>query len=114
MRSRLLTWMSVLLVATFASSPLGALTVQARCITQHHACETAAVVPDCCCKHVSTDEQSAVTLTKPDPQCMVSYAAILPHVERSSYAVPIDVVRRLLPRSSPHIDRVTMFGTLLI
>jgi hypothetical protein len=106
--------MSAVLVATLASSPFGGLAGHARCVTQHHPCESAAAILDCCCKHVSSDGQSAATLTNADPQLVVSHARILPSLEHSSYAVPIAVDRPVPRPPLLQLDRVTLFGTLLI
>jgi len=114
MRNRLATWITAVLVATVASSPLAALSVHSRCITQHHACESAAAIVDCCCTHFGTNTQSA-TLIKTDPPTVASSpVAILPRVESRS-SVALTTVDRPLPFPPPlQIDRVILQRTLLI
>jgi hypothetical protein len=113
MRARLGRWIAVLLVAMVGTSTLSALSVHSRCIAAHHACDSTPSVVDCCCAHVGGgDTQSAVT-TSGNPPATVSPVAALPQVHGARDGLTLGGVGTC-SRLGRLLDRVTLFGALLI
>jgi hypothetical protein len=107
-------WLPTVIVFAMATGPLSALSLHSRCVTQRHACESAAPLLECCCNHVSAGGRSAATLTKTDPQFTRTTLAVLAAVPPRAYVYSQAVETCHMVGRPLQIDRVMLFGALLI
>jgi hypothetical protein len=84
------------------------------CVIHHHACASAESATECCCDHFTAGNQAPSSLTAAGVAPSASPAGVLPSWSRTPGPHAPVLGRGILRQPLQPIDRLALFGTLLV